>query len=956
MERRRSYVLDSVWKSFIVFMSLLCTGYSLAAMGEEVAAAILSYSTLTEAAYKEEKDLSTVEGLCKMIHCVDQMCYVDLVDVWLDISTQEKDFKPADWERLEAALEKIGRIRCWAITIRSKKPESPMPFSIAQMLIERTVAECFLEIDVPAISMRGGSIGPSTEEGGLGCEIGSGPGRRMPDTFLENNNWEETAPLSLRLTGCPSPLAEKILKCSATRKIKYMSLKDSDIEGLDLNEIIIRGECRVILQNLPKMERIVFPVGRDIQCKRVYLKEMPQLKEIVGLYEFLSTSRLEEEEGLSLDASTLKTCAEAFRRDIAGKGGEMLKIKSLCLYTMPYTFERLQSLFSFPWICAESLTLHIDARVPCSIAPEEVERIYSLDRVSSLGIGLLDQQGYGISIDSSGSIGLWTCEFIKSIASNGSELGDMRFFCSESIGSRRGSRGFYTSPPLRIHLEASEEIQGAIEKFQRKCDILCGHVRYSSIDIAGSQTRDDCMEALSNLFACMGESITVDALSFRDIKEGLSRPAAWEEVSAAPKAPKSKFILEALSFCNSNIDFIRDMIGQYSYAPGARIYIECGGFSAGETWRLCKGIMKHQPARIILQNALELMQRMAEGAYLADKGMGIRALLVLSVDNREWLMKHSHTIGNLSRRGFTLSAVPLSVFAKNSRDISESMKQLGCRLSLVADSVEEACMQLKKMAEATDIDIDLDCGVDVELFLCNSAPDSSATCEQASGLFELLGKLFMNVETLRISNLRIRQERDEDLYALKWFVARRQMHSLKYICLEHFTLASRKNPATSREEGPRTQYCAVGRKYSKKALVKMLCTRNILVDCRTLPSIQRYIQQKEKGSFPDQVFFWAKNLQATEECPICLGEMQDREIYIMHECGHWMCLDCAKKWSRMGEEAERRCPSCRQPIDLTKAPCFIRSIYPADKVSEKALTEEAFGVFETRNLESAPTE
>jgi hypothetical protein len=184
---------------------------------------------------------------------------------------------------------------------------------------------------------------------------------------------------------------------------------------------------------------------------------------------------------------------------------------------------------------------------------------------------------------------------------------------------------------------------------------------------------------------------------------------------------------------------------------------------------------------------------------------------------------------------------------------------------------------------------------------------------------------------------------------LKWFADEKSMHSLKDIHLENFTLFDEEGTEIAGEEEPKTQHCIIGKKCSKEELKEILCKSNLLVDCEMLPVLKRYLLEQENEEFSKGGDFWVENLQETEDYCLCGETFQDQGIYILSECGHKICPECAKSWSKQKDT----CPNCRGKAGFGE-PFY--SIRPADaeknKTPEEALTEEDVGAFEMRDMAS----
>lgn len=379
MERRNTHTLGYAWKLLVVFMVLLSIAKSTEITEEVVAKTIAKYLVIS----REDKsinieDLTIAENLCKKIECVENLYYIDLENTWFKISAQKKRPCASDWKQLEEVLERVGGIRGWDIHIQNVNLGSPMPFKIVKMLIERAVAIGSLRIDVPGTPNEIADMNPALES------------HEMEDNISKvapNSYWKETTPLSVYVQNSLNVFLDYVLKHHGTRELDMLCLENTDIKELDLKKINIHKECSIFLENLHQIRRIAFPEDRNIECKNMVLKRMSQPIEIIGLYKFLSTNKMED---LHLDDSTFKKFEEAYKKDAPSNEVQLLKITNLCLSNMPDTPSEKESLFCSPWALIHSRKVHVRGFGSPTIATDNKD-IYPSEILEKMGISSLER-------------------------------------------------------------------------------------------------------------------------------------------------------------------------------------------------------------------------------------------------------------------------------------------------------------------------------------------------------------------------------------------------------------------------------------------------------------------------------------------------------------------------------------------------------------------------------------
>ncbi|KAI5171424.1 hypothetical protein NEFER03_0783 [Nematocida sp. LUAm3] len=875
-------------------------------------------TTIVEHFLKKIDRPSIVEEIYKQIEYRDSLYTVDLKDYPFMVVAQNQDCILEHWKDLRKMLVETRAIRCHSIYICNNDDERPISFTIVKMLIERVVVIDMLRIK--------GIISDVDKE--CVCSSSHVEEFTMPNAPL-GTVWSESNPMWLSLKNCSNEIFETIMKHYNTRPFRSIFFSNLNIKKFDLGSIIMHQPIDILFIDLLELESIVFSPAAGIVFKSIYLNGLPQLKELVGIYSFLSTGHTQIK-SLNIDENLFRFCGRIFTEEIAASQGSMLEIEDLRFINMPFTSKKIESLFSSPWIRVKYLYIQVKPRT-CYMDDEDIQKMYTLEVIARMGVFLLEGYMYSSNLNLLKDIDIETNAFLKSIAINSLEFGNMEIECSGMDNMVKDDKITCRAPHLYIYLRRSEEIQEAIKKFQEEYDTLCVHVGYSQIIIDGLFASENYAEVFGKLLSCMGHGITVDHLYFYNMEDFI-----WiniqEEVKEYLKARKYKFIFKKLYFKNCKVDFIRNMLTQYSYSPDGRICIDYTGIKEEEIWSLFRDLANYQFSSITIRNASKLVQRMIQRGYLVKSI--IKNELVLEMGSIQWFAENLFITECIFSNNFTLSPIHLSTLASKHQESSKKSEEQErlCHL-LVGRSVTEACAELKDFSTIIENIAYLD------ILMCNSDCTSFTTVEELSAFIKMLKGIFVDVKVLSIFNLRIKEEETHKLSELNALVDIKGEHKLKNIFLRKYKIDNAQNLTTSEGSETKTLNYNIGGSYLIYLLRKKLKEKNVAIAPKALPFIFESNGESNSNANLEE---WEQKLVNDEQCSVCYNSPETSDIYIMHRCKHWICQPCA-----VACYAQRAiCPFCRAIANFDKP--FL-ALCPKDATQEN-LTEDDFEFVEINHL------
>ncbi|KAI5176496.1 hypothetical protein NEFER01_2035 [Nematocida sp. LUAm1] len=916
-KKKGRYIPRGPWKIFLTVVLLFSTAYAVHITKEEVADTLLKYFNP-----EGDQDLS-IPNIYSYIDDADSMYSIDFKDCNLEISENLKNFQEDDWNRFKEILTSIRAIRCNSMYLRIENLERVMPLSIIKMIIERVVAiEVFQISSVFNTFIHNEDVQDITTDYNIDD---------VAPNMLLDPVWEETNPLDLYIYGCSSKLTKIVMEHYKTRPLNFLLCSHIGGEKMDLSNIIISDKFNIELKNLLKVESIVFPDVSDISCETIDLHNIPHLKELIGGYKFLSTNR-SENQSLTIDGNIFKFCRNSFTEEMTSTPKKFLEVKKLELMNMPSTDKEIQKLFFSPWICANTMHIQILPRT-CYVSNENVEKLYTLEVIARMGIQLTNNDKYAYSIQNPNEIETYTHEFLKSIAMNSNLVEDIKIMCPSLSYIEENDRIECTVSYIRIDLSDSDKIKAAIKKLQTQYDTLCVHVGYIQILINGFDAPKNWTEVLSSLLACMGHGITAKTLSFCNMEEPIEENAQEKTDDSCIRVRKYKFILDKLIFGNCKIGFIRHMLTKYSYAPKAKIHIDCRNFEEEEIWSICQNTVDYQFSKVVLNNASNLMKRMQEKGYIFSYNM--EDVLILELGNPQWLIENSQIVKYIFQERSTLSTTYLSTLASKHKDSpngEQSEKDL-CQF-LVGISIAEACSELK------DFSTTIDRITFLGIFIHNSDTAPFTTVEELFAFIKIIRDIFVDMKLLSIFNLRIKEEETHRLSELNALVNTEDKHKLKNIFLRDYKIAGAKDTALSGESETKTLHYSIGGSYLRYLLENRLKEKNVSISCKALSLL--FGDNSESNSNVN-LEEWEKRLINDELCPVCYDSSEISEIYIMHRCKHCVCRTCALGCYTGGGNT---CPFCRTIAN------FNRPFYTLQlkDITKENPTEEDFEFVETHHL------
>ncbi|KAI5171801.1 hypothetical protein NEFER03_1106 [Nematocida sp. LUAm3] len=921
VEKKTKYRIRLPCRVFLVLMACLFLKCAYCITKKEIANTLLKCD-ITKHGYSP-----TISNLCKHIDDTKALCSVNLKEYSFIILTEEKDYTVEEWQELKIVLENIYAIRCNDMYLFSICPENPIPFIIIKMLIERVIVTTTLKIHMLIVDM-------SLKEThtGLSELVFS-----MQNEHLDNN-WKGLKGLMLDLIYCPNEIFEMVMEKCKTRIFRSIFFEDLPIKKLDLSKTIIDRYFNITLNSLPEIESIAFPNMASINCGDIFLQNTPQLKEVAGVYKFFSSIK-NQVATFTIDGNIFKLFRKSFIEERDNTQEKLFETDIMLLLNMPSRYGEVEELFSSPWISAEILYIEALSRT-CYISYDVVKKLYASDVVARMGIHVANPNGdYDVEVQTHEDIGTYTQEFLESIASNSSDFENIEMCCPRMKNVKTANAIIFTVPSLCINLDTSNEIQEAITKYQENYDTLCIHMGYTNIMINGSDAPENWSKVLSNLFSYMGYGITAENLFFSNIEEPVGEIAQEGSDEHLVKMHKYKFILKEIHFSNCQIGFIRCMLTNYTHAPGTKVHIDCKNIREEDIWSLCQKIIHYRFAAIILRGASETIEKLKAKGYTPKYEENDK--LFLCLNSLQWFVNNPLLTECIFSSNFALSSAYLSTLASKSQNVLSGTKEqeeldnfLICKIA-----VAEACADLKNFSTAIYHIAQLD------ILMCNSNAASFTTIEELSAFINILKRIFVNMEALRISNVRFGEEihKINKLHAL---VNTEDKHKLKSIFLRDYKIARAKPTALSGESETKTLHYSIGGSYLQYLVKKMLAQKNVSIDSRALPFI---FGNNGKGNSTTTLEEWEKDLINGEICAICRCTPENIEIYIIHRCKHWFCRPCITRWYAIVNS----CPiTCGCVTDFDKPFSILRPKY----TTKESATEEDFEFVEIDHLRPTHTE
>ncbi|KAI5171605.1 hypothetical protein NEFER03_0927 [Nematocida sp. LUAm3] len=905
VEKKTKSMLRPACGLFLMLIALLSLDCALCFTKDDIARTFLEHYIL------KNGYMPTTSDICKCISYRDPMYSVDLKDYSFTISADAKKLKLENWQKLKNVLKNIGAIRCASMLLQSTNPEKPLPFSIVKMFIERLVGVHILNIYGVLTDVDIGDIPTDLLE----------PCRILQNRLL-STEWAESNELQLHVIKCSSVIFNMVMGHYRAYMVVSIFFEDLDIKQADLSTISINKKFSIWIKNLPEIESIVFPNAANMGCEFVYLNNIPQLKEIVGGYKFLSTNT-KLLNVLNIDENVFKLCGKSFTKEMADLQGKILEVEFLQLVNMmPFSSKEIeQQLFFSPWIHVGSIYIHVLSRA-CYML--DVKDMYTLKVLFHMGISILEGSIYYTSMHLLKDINIHTQEFLKGIAANSSHFKNMEIMCPGIKNVQDDNRIIFTAPSLYILLKRSNEIRAALDKFQEQYDALCTHIGYSQIEIDGSSAPENWTETLWNMLSCMGYGITANGLSFCNMEEPVEE-TIHKDLQKHFRVCKYKFVLKELCFDSCKIGFIRSMLTKYSYAPKTRIYIDCEELEEEDVWSLFRELVNYHFSSITIKNAFKLIQRIEQKGYLIEHDKEDE--LVLTMELSQWFSRNIHITEYIFLDNFTLSSPYLSALASKNQDVSNE-RQNGEELYhfLVGEVIAEACAELRNFSTQICYITHLD------ILICNSNVTSFTTAEELLMFIEIIKRIFVDVQILSILNLRIKEDEIYNLHMLNVFVDKNDQHKLKNIFLRRYTILNAEDTTIAGGSETKTLHYSIGGSYLNYQLKRKLIKKNVSINRKALPFV--FGNENESGSGAN-LEEWEKNLIDDEQCPVCIDWPEFSEIYIMRRCKHWICRQpCAVGWHATGNT----CPICRNPADFNNA---FYVVQPKDATKEN-LTEDDF--------------
>ncbi|KAI5171609.1 hypothetical protein NEFER03_0931 [Nematocida sp. LUAm3] len=899
IKKRKKYAAKPLYILFAVFAAFFSTAHAFSNTKEKVIAMFLEHGI------KKNNQAPTLKDIQDHIYDKDSMCIVDLEHCSFIISTETKDFREQDWRDLKNVLRKIGAIRCNYICLHGSEVEGKIPFTIVKMLIERVTVITSLEIHGPIANVYLGSTRYNEDD--IDFNIMDAPIK---------NVWNQSSVMLLRLKNCSNETFNIVMEHYSTRTFSSINFDNLDIKRLDFNDIIIDKKFSIQLKNLPELESITFPTVCNIEQGVVFLDNIPKLKDLVNIYEFVSINSTQLQ--LRIDAKVFKLCGKIFTEKIAESQGEILEIQLLQLINMPFTCKEMKEIFFPPWISVNIIHLHVLPRA-CYISDSYVKKIYPLETIPYMGIHLLDKRKYYTYTDIPSHIDIYSHKFITGISMNSLNL---KIKCPIISHMPNPEKITYTVPTMYIYLERSKRIQNAIKNFQEKHSILCAHIKYSRIIIDGSHTSKNWFETLSNMFSCMGHGITANVLFFCD----MNKPVVKHDQNESKdffKIHNYRFVLKELYFQNCQVEFIQTMLIMHTYAPGTVIYIYCDKINEHDLWDLFQNIIDCKFSEVILRKAskiIESLQKHKPQCTIGDE-------LAIDIESPQWFVENIRITKHIFSKSFTLSPTYLSILASKKQE--KPSTQL-----LVGESVEDACTEL---SNCSDIIPHVTC---VNIIICDSNTASFTTTEDLFTFIMAIKRIFTDIEALCIFNIELNEEEIHKLKNLNALINPKDEKNLTNVFLRSYRIINPKVSAILEKNIFTSLNYTIEGNYLNHLVKQKLVKYNVSIDQRALPFI---LKNKSKSNFNSDPGNWENRLLNSEMCPICYDFPETSEIYIIHRCKHWFCrqpciAECYKRASI--------CPYCRGIADFNKS---FYVLQPKDTANEN-LTEEDFEFVETYRL------
>ncbi|KAI5172386.1 hypothetical protein NEFER03_1489 [Nematocida sp. LUAm3] len=404
------------------------------------------------------------------------------------------------------------------------------------------------------------------------------------------------------------------------------------------------------------------------------------------------------------------------------------------------------------------------------------------------------------------------------------------------------------------------------------------------------------------------------------------------------KISKCKFNLKTLYFFKSEVGFIQEMLTRYVYAPGATIHIDCGGIAKKDVEKLCQDIIDCGFSIIILRNASNIIRKIREKGYAIQHNVKNR--LYLRVENRQWVMENIDIVKYLFKKNIDvfLDYLHKAIQEKDQKIVLKRIEEeKKIHWFLVDKTIEETCSMLKSDFQEKIRFVKL-----LDILMDDKNENHYTTADELLMFVMVLKRIFVNIETICISNLRIKENEIQSLNILSMHaVDTKSFYRLKHIFLKGYTTSSDQTMELSIKKKEAMNY-AMGRKtYLSYLLEIKLRERNVLVDYRALPFIEN--EHNESASNSNQNF-WGNNLVNDSNCVKPPYGSENKYIYILHICRHWMYLECAIDISKN----TNRCPKCNFFAGFNKSFYILR---PIARSVEKNLTEDDFEFFKYPYLE-----